>query len=127
MTRSEHTVRKLEVVDDLEHKRLKMNSFELFDMVRCLFFIKLCSQNGQGCCRNLAANAAISLQHTCPFWKQLCIKVLKVQFCKLYNNKCMIALTQIAISEIFALIAVPVFKLLTRKVLFISRKDNRNC
>ena len=39
----------------------------------------------------------------------------------------MIALTQITNTEIFAFIAVLVFKLLTRKSLFISRKDNRNC
>ena len=39
----------------------------------------------------------------------------------------MIASTQIAKTEIFAFIAVVVFKLLSRKVLFINRKDNRNC
>ena len=39
----------------------------------------------------------------------------------------MIASTQITITEIFAFIAVLVVKLLTRKVLFINRKDNRNC
>ena len=38
----------------------------------------------------------------------------------------MIALTQITNSEIFALIAVLVFKLLNPKVLFINRKDKRN-
>ena len=37
----------------------------------------------------------------------------------------MIASTQITNNEIFALIAVLVFKLLSRKVLFINRKDNR--
>ena len=51
---------------------------------------------------------------------------LKVQSCKLYNNKYMIASTQITNTEIFAFIAVLVFKLLSRKVLFINRKDNRN-
>ena len=51
----------------------------------------------------------------------------KVQSCKLDNNKYMIASTQISCSEIFALIAVLVFKLLNNKVLFINRKDNRNC
>ena len=30
-------------------------------------------------------------------------------------------------TEIFAFIAVLVFKLLSHKILFISRKDNRNC
>ena len=39
----------------------------------------------------------------------------------------MVASTQTANPEIFALIVVPVFKLLNRKVLFINRKDNRNC
>ena len=57
------------------------------------------------------------------FWK----KDLKLQSCKLYNSKYMIAATQITNTEIFAFIAVQVFKLLSRKVLFINRKDNRNC
>ena len=52
---------------------------------------------------------------------------LKVQSCKSYNNKYMIASTQITKTEIFAFIAVLDFKLLRRKVLFINRKDNRNC
>ena len=39
----------------------------------------------------------------------------------------MIASTQITKTEILALIAVLVFQLLDRKVLFISRKDNKNC
>ena len=38
----------------------------------------------------------------------------------------MIASKQIKNTEIFAFIAVLVFKLFTRKVLFINRKDNRN-
>ena len=38
----------------------------------------------------------------------------------------MIALTQITNNEIFAFMAVLVFKLLSREVLFIDRKDNRN-
>ena len=45
---------------------------------------------------------------------------------KVYYNKYMIALTQITNTNIFAFIAVLVFKLLGRKVLFINRKDNRN-
>ena len=52
---------------------------------------------------------------------------LKVQSCKLYNNKYMIALTQITNTEICAFIVVLVFKLLSCKVLFIKRIDNRNC
>ena len=39
----------------------------------------------------------------------------------------MISSTQKTNSEIFVLIAVLVFKLLSRKVLFLNRKDNRNC
>ena len=39
----------------------------------------------------------------------------------------MIALTQVASTEILAFIAVHVFKLLSRRVLFISEKDKRNC
>ena len=54
------------------------------------------------------------------------INILKVQSCKLYN-KHMIASTQITNTEMFAFIAVVVFKLLSHKVLFINRKDNRNC
>ena len=52
---------------------------------------------------------------------------LKVQSCKLYNNKYMTAATQIINTEISAFIAAPVLKLLSRKVFFINRKDNRNC
>ena len=39
----------------------------------------------------------------------------------------MIASTQIRNTEISAFKAVLSFKLLIRKVLFINRKDNRNC
>ena len=38
---------------------------------------------------------------------------LKVQSWKLYNNKYMMALTQITITEMFTIIAVLVFKLLS--------------
>ena len=38
----------------------------------------------------------------------------------------MVSSTQITNTEIFALIAVVVFKLFSRKVLFVNRKDNRN-
>ena len=47
--------------------------------------------------------------------------MLKVQSCKSYNNKYMIASTQITNTGIFAFIAVLVFNLLSRKVLFINR------
>ena len=46
--------------------------------------------------------------------------------CKLYKNKYMIASTKISNNEIFAFIAGLVFKSLSRRVLFINRKDNRN-
>ena len=49
------------------------------------------------------------------------------QSCKLYNNKYMIASTQITNTGIFAFIPVLDFKLFIRKVLLINRKDNRNC
>ena len=52
---------------------------------------------------------------------------LKVELCKLYNNKYMIASTQMTNNEIFALVAVLAFKLLSCKVLFINVKDNKSC
>ena len=52
---------------------------------------------------------------------------LKVQSWKLYNDKYIIALTQITNTEIFAFKAVVVFKLLNHEVLFTNRKDSRNC
>ena len=52
---------------------------------------------------------------------------LEVQPCKLCNNKYMIASTQRTKIKIFAFIPALIFKLLSRKVLFINRKDNRNC
>ena len=39
----------------------------------------------------------------------------------------MMASTKITNTDIFAFIAVLVFKVLCHKVLFIKRKDNRNC
>ena len=53
--------------------------------------------------------------------------LLKVQLCKLYNNKYIITSTQTRNTEIFAFTALRVFKLLTRKILLTNRKDNRNC
>ena len=50
-----------------------------------------------------------------------------MQIILLYNNKYKIALTQTTNTEIFEFMAALVFKLLSRKVLFINRKDNRNC
>ena len=52
----------------------------------------------------------------------------KVQSCKLYNKKYMIASTQITNITVLAFIAVLVFfNLLSRKVLLKNRKDNRKC
>ena len=51
----------------------------------------------------------------------------KVQPSKLCNGKYMIPSTQIANTEIFVFIAVRIFKLFSRKVLFINKKDNGNC
>ena len=39
----------------------------------------------------------------------------------------MIALTQITNNDIVAFIVVLAFKLFSRKILFINRKDNKNC
>ena len=39
----------------------------------------------------------------------------------------MITSTQIINMEIFAFIAVLVFKLLSREILFVNRKDYKNC
>ena len=52
-------------------------------------------------------------------------KHLKVQSSKLCNNKYTIASAQMTNTESFAFIAILVFKLLSRKVLFINRKDNK--
>ena len=51
--------------------------------------------------------------------------LLKVQSCKLDDDKYMIASTQVTDTEMFAFIAALVFKLLSHKVLFINRKGNR--
>ena len=49
------------------------------------------------------------------------IQYLKVQSCKLYNNEYMIASTQIKDTEIFAFIAVLVFKLMS----FVHKKKRQ--
>ena len=59
------------------------------------------------------------------FYRSILLYV-KVQSCKLYNDKYMFASTKIN-SYIFVFIAVLVFKLLSHKVLFIKRKDNKGC
>ena len=55
------------------------------------------------------------------------ILYLKVQSCKLYDDKYVITSTQTTNTEFFSFIAVLVFKSMSRKVLFKKRKDNRNC
>ena len=57
--------------------------------------------------------------------EEISVAYLQLQSCKLYN-KHMIASTEITNTEIFTFIAVLVFKLLSRKVLFINRKGSRN-
>ena len=52
--------------------------------------------------------------------------MLRVQPYKLYNENYMIPSTQITETKIFAFIAFPIFKLLSRRILVINRKDNRN-
>ena len=47
---------------------------------------------------------------------------LKVQSCKLYNNKYMITSTKIVNPKIFAFIVVLVLKLMSRKFLFYKQK-----
>ena len=54
-------------------------------------------------------------------------KNLKIQSCKLYNNKYMIASMQITNTKIFAFLVFLIFKTLSHNVLLIKRKDNRNC
>ena len=58
------------------------------------------------------------------FFSKIKIILLKVPLCRIYNNKYIIASTH---TEIFAFNAILVFKLLSRKVLFINRRNNRNC
>ena len=55
------------------------------------------------------------------------IKILSVHSCKLYDNKHIIALTQIINAEIFAFIAAILFNLLRGKVLSINRNYIRKC
>ena len=52
---------------------------------------------------------------------------LKIQSCRLYNDKYMIGSTQITNAEICAFVVSLVFNLLIRKVLLIKRKGNKNC
>ena len=52
---------------------------------------------------------------------------LKIKFYRPYIITNMTLSTQITNNEIFAPIAVLVFKLLSPKVLFINKKDNRHC
>ena len=54
-------------------------------------------------------------------------KAFTVQSCKLFNNKYMITSTQITNTEIFTFLAVLVFELFSRKILFMKRENNGNC
>ena len=54
------------------------------------------------------------------------IELLKIQSCKLHNKKYMTTSTQVTKIDVFAFIAVLDFNLLSRKVLFLTDKDNRN-
>ena len=60
-------------------------------------------------------------------WAPNNLEILKVQSGKLYNNKYKIASKQIKNTEVFAFITVIDFNLLSRKILFINRKDSRTC
>ena len=53
--------------------------------------------------------------------------LLKVQSFKLYDNKYMIASTQITNTDIFAFITVLVNKSLIRNDLFINKTNDKNC
>ena len=55
-----------------------------------------------------------------------CNFFLKLQSCNSCNNKHMMTLIQISNTETFAFKVILVFELLSRKVLFINKKDNRN-
>ena len=75
---------------------------------------------------NKASRSSMSINRL----RTLCAKIyktLKVESCKLSNNKYMIASTQIRNTEIFAPIADLLFKQLSHKVLFISTGDYGNC
>ena len=64
-------------------------------------------------------------------WNQKYINAKRFLKGKLYDNKYMIASTQIRNAEkllvILTIIVTLVFKLFSRKVLFLNRRDNRNC
>ena len=55
-------------------------------------------------------------------WTLISVHSLKLLSCKLCNNKYMTASTQISNTESFTFIAALVFKILSRKVLFINKK-----
>ena len=50
---------------------------------------------------------------------------LKVQSCKLYKDKCMVAPTQITNTQIFSFLAVLDFKLLSRKVVYKQKRRKK--
>ena len=55
-------------------------------------------------------------------WILISVHSLKLLSCKLCNNKYMTASTQISNTESFTFITALVFKILSRKVLFINKK-----
>ena len=54
-------------------------------------------------------------------------KAFTVQSWELFINKYMITSTQITNTEIFTFLAVLVFELFSRKILFMKRENNWNC
>ena len=50
-----------------------------------------------------------------------------IESCKFYFKKYITVLLQTTNTEIFVIITVLVFKLFYRTVLFINKKDNKNC
>ena len=95
---------------------------------------KKCSENMQQIYRRTLMPKSITLRSKAYFASYylrypdffLSCFDLKVQSCKLCNNKYMIASTQITATEIFVFTTALVFKLLGRKFFFVNRKGNRN-
>ena len=95
-----------------------LNSCSYFDMY--IFFF---SKNTNFCPWLRASYTELNLRVK---FLRICFYFSKIQLCKLHNNKYKIASTQITNTE-FVFKGFLDFKLLRRKVLFINRKDNRDC
>ena len=79
-------------------------------------------------CKYILIEHKYAVTERCHQYQKIFIEArMKVQSCTLNSNKYMIVSTQITNIEVFAFIAVLVFKLLSRTFLFINRKDKRNC